>query len=96
MKKPVKPKKFIEINKTATYDFNWVSKRVSLETFQKWIRDTTPYNAKDITIELKEDWQYDDCLTSLELAWTTREADPRYETNMKRYETKLRKYNNQK
>ena len=95
MNKPIKPKKIIEVRHTVSFDFNWVSKKVSLKVFQDWIKNTVPHNAIDVTLELKEDWNYDDCQTSLELAWIAKETDPRYTTNMKKYETKLRKWNKQ-
>jgi len=92
MNKPIKPKKIIDVVHTATYDFNWVSKKVSLDDFQEWIKETVPHKATDVTLELCEDFEYDNQLTWLEVGWTTKEPNPYYLREMKKYETKLRKW----
>ena len=95
MKKPIKPKKIINVTQTATFDFNWISKKVSLDVFQKWIKETVPKGATNVTLELCEDFTYDNDLTWLEIGWTVKEANPNYLREMNKYETKLRKWNKQ-
>ena len=89
------PEKTIIEQKTATYDFNYVSKKVALATFIEWCEDKVPFGATDITIELQETWEYDDCFTSLELAWTQEVPNPNYESDCKKYEAKLKKLEKQ-
>lgn len=93
--KPVKPKKRITIRNSATYDFNWVSKKVSLAVFQAWCKDTIPANAKDVTLELVEDWEYDSCFTYLRLEWEETVKNDQYDKQLIKYEKKLKKYKNQ-
>jgi hypothetical protein len=95
--KPEKPKKKITQRQTATFDFNWVSKKVAIETFLAWVKETTPTGAKDVTLELIEDWDYygNDCVTSLELAWDEVIDNPNYEKEMKKYQKKLKAWKEQ-
>ena len=93
MKKPKKPKKKNTCKKYATYDFHWVSKKVSLEVFQDWCKETIPANAKDVTLELREDWEYDSCMTYLQLEWEEIITNPNYDKQMKKYEKTLSKWN---
>jgi hypothetical protein len=93
--KPDKPKKKITQRQTASFDFNWVSKKVAIGTFLAWIKETTLAGAKDVTLELKEDWEYDDCLTSLELSWDKVVDNPHYEKEMKKYQKKLKAWKEQ-
>jgi hypothetical protein len=93
--KPKSPKKKITIKHSTTYDFNWVSKKVSLEHFLAWIKATIPPRAKDVTLELREDWEYDSCLTYLELAWDVIESNPDYEKQLKKYQKKLKAWKEQ-
>lgn len=95
MIKPEKPKKKILQKQSATFDFNWVSKKVALDAFLAWIKETIPAGAKDVTLELREDWEYDDCLTSLELAWEEIKSNPNYKRAYKKYQTKLKKWEKQ-
>ena len=95
--KPEKPKKKITQRQTASFDFNWVSKKVAIETFLAWVKETTPAGAKNVTLELKEEWDYygNDALTSLELAWDAVVTNPHYDQELKKYQTKLRKWEKQ-
>jgi len=90
--KPEKPQKKITQRQTATYNFDWVSKKVSWDGFLDWAKETIPAGAKDVTLELIEDWQYDDCITYLELSWDEIVTNPNYDKEMKKYERKLAKW----
>lgn len=92
MTQPEKPQKRITVRNSATYDFNWVSKKVALGSFLDWVKDTTPANAKDVTLELVEEWMYDDCTTYLQLEWEEVIDNPNYEKELKKYEKKLAKW----
>lgn len=92
MTKPEKPKKRIAVRNAATYDFNWVSKKVALDTFLAWCKATIPANAKDVTLELREDWEYDSCLTYLQLEWEEIINNPSYDKDSKKYAKKLAKW----
>lgn len=95
MQEPKKPEKKIEILHSTTFDFNWVSKKVALSTFTDWVKNAVPKNAKDITLELVEEWQYDDCITYLELAWKEIKDNPNYKKDIAKYEKKLKKWKKQ-
>lgn len=92
MNKPEKPKKLITIRKYTTYDFTWVSKKVALDNFLDWCKKSTPANAKDVTLELVEDWEYDSCFTYLRLEWEEVIRNPHYENEVKKYEKKLTRW----
>ncbi len=93
--KPEKPKKRITVRNSATYDFNWVSKKVALDSFLAWTKEVTPANAKDVTLELVEEWMYDDCITYLRLEWEEVIDNPHYEKDLKKYEKKLVRWKKQ-
>lgn len=93
--KPEKPKNKIIQKQYATFNFDWVSKKVHIDTFLDWVKEAIPSGAKDVTLELKEDWEYDDCLTSLELAWEEVVTNINYEREYKRYQSKLKKWKKQ-
>jgi hypothetical protein len=90
MKKPEKPTKKIEIQNCATYNFDGVSKKVVLSNFLEWAKKTAPKGSKDITLELVEEWMYDDCYTYLQLAWKEVKDNPHYEYDMVKYKKKLK------
>lgn len=90
--KPVKPEKTVVEHRSTRYDFNWVSKKVSWEGFQVWVKEQVPAGATDVTLELIEDWQYDDCLTSLELSWDEVVPNSRYEKELKKYKKGMEKW----
>lgn len=92
--KPEKPKKRITVRNTADFPFDWTCKKVAIGFFLAWVKETTPAGAKDVTLELKEDWDYygNDLTTSLELAWNEVIDNPNYEKELKKYEKKLRKW----
>ena len=100
--KPEKPKKRIEIAKTEQFDaFDHACKKVSLEFFLAWVKETTPANAKDVTLELAEDMDYDwdgnlsNVWTHLELGWKEEIDNPNYEKELKKYEKNLAKWKKQ-
>lgn len=100
--KPEKPKKRIEVTKTESFDaFDHACKKVSLEYFLAWVKETIPANAKDVTLELSEDMDYDwdgnlsSVWTGLEVSWKETIDNPDYEKQMKKYQSKLRKYKKQ-
>lgn len=90
MKSLIKPKKKITQKNSKNYDFNWVSKKVSLEVFLEWCKDI-PAGADDVTLELKEDWEYDSCLTYLQLEWKETVKNPNYDKQLKKYKKFLSK-----
>lgn len=93
MHKPVKPKKKIVIESSANFwDWDFTCKKVSLNHFLDWCKTTIPSKAKDVTIELEEEWQYDDCIVSLKLSWKHVISDPSYEKEMIKYKKKLAKW----
>lgn len=79
-----KPNKRINQKASKTYDFHWVSKKVALQEFLDWCKDI-PTDAKEVTLELKEDWEYDDCITYLELEWQENIVNPHYDKQLKKY-----------
>lgn len=93
--KPVKPEKRITVRNSTTYDFNWVSKKVAIGNFLAWVKESTPANAKDVTLELVEEWEYDSCLTYLRLEWEEVIPNPHYEKDLKKYEKKLARWKKQ-
>lgn len=92
MNKPIKPRKKIIVEGSATYDFNWVSKKVSWAGFQEWVKEVVPRGAKDVTLELREDWEYDSCFTYLEISWKIKMPNQHYEKELKKFERKMRKW----
>lgn len=94
MTKPEKPKKRITVRKTADAPFDWTCKKLAIGFFMDWVKQTTPAGAKDVTLELREDWDYygNDCTVSLELAWDEVIDNPNYDSEMKKYEKKLKKF----
>lgn len=95
MNKPEKPKKKVIIVGSATYDFNWVSKKVSWDGFQEWVRSAVPSGAKDVTLELREDWSYDSCFTYLEISWKKRMLNHHYDKELEKYKRKMKKWQKQ-
>lgn len=95
--KPEKPKKRITVRRAADAPFDWTCKKLSIGFFLDWVKKTTPANAKDVTLELKEDWDYygNDVFVSLELAWDETIDNPDYEREMKKYEKKLARWKKQ-
>jgi hypothetical protein len=69
IKKPLPPVLSMIEHQSVKYEFNWVSKKVSWLGFQEWAAEQIPAGATNVTLELIEEWQYDDCLTALEIAW---------------------------
>ena len=95
MNKLEKPKKEVILEGCATYNFSWVSKKVSWAGFQEWVKSVVPKGAKDVTLELREDWCYDDCFTYLEIAWKKKMPNQHFDQEMKKYERKMRKWQKQ-
>lgn len=92
IKKPIPPEKTVVERRSVRYDFNWVSKKVAWEGFQAWAKEKIPTAATDVTLELLEEWEYDDCYTSLELSWNEVIPNPRYEKEMKKYKKGMIKW----
>jgi len=92
MNKPKKPEKVSLIPFDANYDFDWCSKKVSLEVFNEWCKEVVPDGATDVTLELKEDWEYDTCMTYLQVEWKEFHVNHLYEKQMKKYEKALTKW----
>lgn len=86
-----KPDKKIACKKHANFDFNWVSKKVSLKVFNDWCKSTVPLNSKDVTLELVEEWDYDNGITYLKIEWEETMDNPNYEKQLKKYEKQLKK-----
>lgn len=95
IKKPEKPTKKIVQKNSVTYDFNWVSKKVSLDSFLEWCKESIPKSARSVTLELREDWEYDDCFTYLELEWEETVDNTNYSKDIEKYKKKLAKWNKQ-
>lgn len=95
MNKPEKPKKKIIMEDCATYDFNWVSKKVSWEGFQAWVKQIVPRGAKDVTLELREDWEYDDCFTYLKISWKKKVSNLFYDKDLEKYRKNMKKWQKQ-
>ena len=95
MNKPEKPNKKTVVTGYARYDFNWVSKKVSWEVFKDWVKEIVPRGAYDVTLELREDWEYDTCFTSLEIAWKKKVLNKHYEKEMAKYRKKMEKWQKQ-
>jgi len=92
MKKPTKPEKMVVERRSVRFDFNWISKKVSWTGFQEWVKDQVPPDATDVTLELIEEWEYDDCLTSLELSWNQTVPNTKYEKELKKYKKEMKKW----
>lgn len=92
MNKPTKPTKKILVKNYANYDFDWVSKKVSLQGFISWCKEKVPPDAEDVTLELMEDWNYDSSLTYLQIAWIESHPNKAYAKQLKSYEKALAKY----
>ena len=84
-KKPIKPTKY-----SKNFPFSFVSPKVSLEYFIEWCKKEIPKSAPDVTIELKEDWNYDDCNCYLEFSWKQKTINENYEKELKKYNNKLK------
>lgn len=95
MQEPKKPTKKIEVRKSTLFPFDYVSKKVSLSYFLNWVKENLPKGSKDITLELAEEWCYEDCITSLEVGWTEVQENTSYEKDMVKYEKKLKKWKKQ-
>jgi hypothetical protein len=95
--KPKKPEKRITVRRSTDYPFDWTCKKVAFGSFLNWAKGNTPAGAKDVTLELKEEWDYygNDCTTSLELSWDEVVDNPDYERELKKYETKLKRWKEQ-
>lgn len=92
MNKPIKPKKKIIVNDSARLDFGFTNNKMAISAFLDWVNTTPPKGAFDITIELCEDWCYDDCISSLELSWAKEIINTDYDKELKKYEKKLIKW----
>lgn len=86
-----KPSRKITVPRSIKFDFDWISKKVSLTYFMDWCNDNVPANAIDMTLELVEVWEYDDCLTYLEIAWKETIINPDYEKQLKKYNKQKKK-----
>lgn len=95
MKKPEKPTKKIVQNRVVNYDFNFASKKVSLDSFLEWCLDTIPEGVDNVTIELVENWEYDDCITYLQLGWEEKVTNVSYKKDLDKYKKKLVKWEKQ-
>ncbi len=95
--KPKKPEKRITARISVEYPFDWTDKKVAMPTFLAWVKENTPARAENVTLELKEEWDYygNDCTISLELSWVEVVDNPDYEREMKKYDTKLKKWKEQ-
>lgn len=93
MREPTKPKKKIIIEgSTPFYDFDFACKKVSLQHFLDWCKKSLPPKAKDVTIEIDETWEYDDCIVSLVLNWKQEIPNEDYKKELKKYYKKLAKW----
>lgn len=93
--KPTKPSKRIVVRERATYNFDWASKKVSLLVFLDWCKNIIPQGAMDVTLELCEDFSYDDEITWLEIAWDKEVKNTFYDIQLKKYEKQLTKWKKQ-
>jgi hypothetical protein len=80
------PTKKITVRQSIDYNFNWVGKKVALDVFNDWCKENIPRGAKDVTLELMEDWEYDSCLTYLQLSWDLEVVNTNYEKEMKKWQ----------
>jgi hypothetical protein len=92
IQKPKRPTKYIWQNNYRTFDFNYVSKKVSLDYFIEWCKKEVPKNAKDVTLELNEYWEYDDCIVSLNITWKEKVLNTRYTSEISKYNKKMLKF----
>ncbi len=77
------------------YDFDFTCKKVSLSHFLDWCKKAAPPKAKDMTLQIREDWEYNDCIVSLELQWKQLIPNRDYDREMKKYQKKLTKWKKQ-
>jgi hypothetical protein len=96
MDKPMKPKKKIERPHHVNFYFDYVSNKVSLDHFLSWIKETIPSKAKNITIELGEeygDYAEDGIINHwIQLNWNEMVRNINYEKQIKKYEKKLARW----
>ena len=87
------PKKINIIKHMKNYPFDFVSKKVALTHFFDWVETCLGdrKSSSNETLHLCEDWEYDDCLTSLQLSWETEELNPKYKQQQIKYEAFLEK-----
>lgn len=88
-----KPSKKIIIKATASYHFNFVSKKVSWNGFLDWVSENIPHNAQDVTIELMEHkYVADGDEVWLEFSWDKKIKNKHYDKQLKKYKKDLAKY----
>ncbi len=91
MSKLQKPKKYIIGKFSKRFPFSFVSNKVSLEYFMTWCKKEIPKSAIDVTVELCEDWDYDNCDSYLEIAWNQKTLNLNYEKDLKKYNKKVKR-----
>jgi hypothetical protein len=97
--KPKKPEKKIRVDRTADFSFtNYYPKTSSVKELLDWIEETLPDGVKDTgaSIELAQEWAYDDCTSYIRLNWSEVVPNPNYDRQMKKYQTQLDRWNKQK
>lgn len=96
--KPKLPEKEIRVDKNVDYSFpKYIDKVTSVKELLDWIEKTLPEGIADTaaSIQLVEEWIYDDHTTHLRLSWSELVPNPNYDREMKKYERQLKKYEHQ-
>ena len=96
--KPQKPKKKILLPASRTFYFDYTSKKVSLDYFLGWVKENAPKGAKDITISIDEDIDYETGYTNscnILVEWKVKMDNVRYDSQMKKYKKQLAKWKEQ-
>lgn len=98
LREPKKPEKEIRVDKNADFFFTKYNPKISsVKELLDWIEETLPESTEDTsaTVELVEEWCYDDCTTYLRLGWSETVPNPNYEKQLKKYEKQLDKWKKQ-
>lgn len=96
--KPTKPTKKVEVTQSASFYFDHVSKKVSIDHFNEWVKQSAPTGATDITLSLEENYDYEsgeimNCF--LIIQWNQKIDNNRYVSEMKKYDKQLAKWKKQ-
>lgn len=83
------------VERSAYYNFDYVSNRVDLGAFLEWCKKSPPKQAKNITIGLDESVLYGVIYTSIQLKWEIKILNPDYDKELKLYNKDLAKWRKQ-
>lgn len=92
---PIKPELKVGQPGSLTFYFDHTSNKVSLEYFNRWVKDNLPQGAYDVGLTLEEDYDYysgDIVSVDLKIEYKTLVDNTRYVSQMKKYEKQLAKW----